>query len=58
MIAVVDHHTERRVVIGSAAPSGVIGGLMQHDREAALTEVNGGGEAGKAGAYNVDGSPH
>jgi hypothetical protein len=58
MIAVIDHHAERRVVIGPAAPSGMIGGLMQHDREAALTEANGGGEAGKAGTYNVDRSPH
>jgi hypothetical protein len=36
----------------------MIGGLMHHDREAALAEANGGGEAGKAGAYNVDRSPH
>ena len=32
--------------------------LVDRTRETALTEANGGGEAGKAGAYNVDGSPH
>jgi hypothetical protein len=36
----------------------MVGGLMQHDREAAVAEANGGGEAGESGAYDVYGAPH
>src|SRR5262245_21659088 len=58
VIAVVDHHAERRVVIAPAAPSGMVSSLMQRDREAAVAEANGGGEAGKSGAYDVYGARH
>ena len=54
MIAVVDHHVERGIVIGAAAAAGLMGRLMHDDAVAALREPHGSGEAGEPGADDVD----
>ena len=54
MIAVVDHHVERGIVIGAAAAAGLIGRFMHDDALAGLREPHRGGEAGNPGADNMD----
>ena len=58
MIAVVDRHADRRVVIRAAAAAGKGGRLVHHDVAALRGEPHGGGEAGEAGADDVNCSAH
>ena len=58
MIAVVDGHADRGVVIGAAAAAGKRRGLVHDDAAAALRQLQRSGQAGKAGADDVDGSIH
>ena len=58
MIAVVDRHADRGVVIGAAAAAGEGGRLMDHDGAALRGEPHGRGKAGEAGADNVCRSSH
>jgi hypothetical protein len=53
VISVVDRHAERWIMIGAAAASGMIGGLMQSHWYAAAGQANSGGEAGESGADDV-----
>ena len=58
VIAVVDRHADRGVVIGTAAAAGKSRGLVHDDAAPALRELQRSGQAGKAGADDVDGSIH
>src|SRR5215467_13981501 len=58
VIAVVDRHADAVVVIGPAAATGEIGGLMHDDRLTASRELDSSGEAGKPGAYDVNDPRH
>ncbi len=58
MIAVVDHHADRGVVIGAAAAAGKSGRFVHDHGFAARAEFERGGETGKTGADNVDGACH
>ena len=58
MVAVVDRHADRSIVIGAAAAAGECGRLVHGDGSAARRQPHGGGQAGKAGADNVDRSAH
>ena len=54
VIAVVDHHVERRVMIGPAAPAGLAGGLVHHDACAARRKAHRRGKTGKSGTDDMD----
>ena len=55
MVAVVDLHSERRIEIGAAAAAGVGRGLVDDDLARHQSDQpQGGGEAGKAGADDMD----
>ena len=58
MIAVVDGHAERGIVIGAAAAARERGGLVHHDLPAAFSQRHRGGEPGEAGTDDVDGRRH
>jgi hypothetical protein len=58
MIAVVDRHADRRIVIGAAPPAGEGGGFMHDDAMVRRGEPYACGQAGKAGANNVNGAGH
>ena len=59
MIAIVDRHPKRRVVIGPAAPAGLPRGLVQHDFAGPSRKAHRRGEPGKPGADDMDnGSSH
>ena len=58
MIAVVDGHADRGIVIGAAAAARKGRGLVHDDATAALRQLQHGGQTGKAGADDVDGSIH
>ena len=58
MVAVVDLHVERWIVIGAAAAAGLTGGLVHGDARAALGETHRGREPGEAGADDVDRPRH
>ena len=58
VIAVVDRHAERGIVIGAAAAAGERRGLVHDDAVAARGQLQRGGQSGKAGADDVDGSVH
>ena len=55
VIAIVDHHAERRIEIGAAAPARLPRRLIDDDVPLAAGELHGGGEAGEAGADDMDG---
>src|SRR5258708_16415026 len=54
MVAVIDAAAERRVVIGAAAPARLARRLVQYDGDASLGETQRRGEAGEAGADDMD----
>ena len=54
MIAVVDGHADRGVVVGAAAPAGESGGLVHDDLRAARQKPHRRGEPGEPGADDVD----
>ena len=54
MIAVVDGHAERGVVIGTAAAAGERGCFVHNHALAARRQLKRGGQSGKAGADDVD----
>ena len=54
VIAVVDHHVERGVVIGATPSSSLAGGLVHDDACPARREAHCSGEPGKPGADHVD----
>ena len=54
VIAVVDSHAERGIVVAAATPAGLVGGLVQHDLRAGFAQPHGGGESGEPGADDVD----
>lgn len=58
VIAVVDHHAERSVVIGPAAAAGERGCLVQHDASAASGKPHRRGKAGKSGADDMNRRSH
>ncbi len=58
VIAVVDHHVQRRVVVRAATSSGLAGGLVQHDPFPARRKTNRGGEPGKSRSNDVDRARH
>ncbi len=58
MIAVVDGHADRGVVIGAAAAAGERGRLVHDHVVAARGKLERGRQAGKAGADDVDGAAH
>ena len=58
VIAVVDHHVERRIVIGAAAPAGLAGRLVDDDRLPGFAQPNGRGETGETGADDVECARH
>ena len=58
MIAVVDRHADRGVVVGAAAAAGESRGFMHYDAIAPRGERGGGGQAGETGADNMDGASH
>ncbi len=53
MIAIVDHHAERRVEIGAATPAGLRRGLMDDNLIGMRREPQRRGEAGEAGADDM-----
>ena len=58
VIAVVDHHVEYRVMIGSTAASGSAGGLVHNDPCPKGRKPHRGGEPGESRADDVDGARH
>src|SRR5580693_3401588 len=58
MIAVVDGHADRGIVIGAAAAAGKRRGLVHDDAAAVLRQLERGGQTGKTGADDVDDSGH
>jgi len=54
VIAVVDHHVERRVVIGPAAPPGLARRLVHDDGRSAIRQTDRGCEPGEPGPNDVD----
>ena len=58
MVAVVDRHADRRIVIRTAAAAGEGGRLVHHDGAALRREPHRGGKAGEAGADDVSCSAH
>ena len=58
VIAVVDHHVERRVVVGAATSARLAGGLVDDDARPARREAHRGGEPGKSGTDDVDRAGH
>jgi hypothetical protein len=58
VIAVVDRHTERSIVIGTAAAAGENGRLVQHDASAAGGKPHRRGKAGKSGADDMNRRGH
>ena len=58
VIAVVNHHADRGVVIRTAASSGDIGGFVHGNGLAALRQLDRSAEPGEAGADDVDGARH
>ncbi len=58
MVAVVDRHADRSIVIGATAAASEGGGFVYDDGFAERREPHSGGQAGKAGADNVDRSAH
>ncbi len=58
VIAVVDHHVERRVMVGPAAPAGLAGGLVHDDVRALRRKTHRGGEPGKSGTDDVNRARH
>ena len=58
MIAVVDRHAERGIVIGAAATAGEGGSLVHDERFAERCKPHGRRQSGEAGADDVDRSAH
>ena len=58
MIAVVDGHAERGIVIRTAAAADERRGLVHDHTLAARGKLQRGGQSGKAGSDNVDGPRH
>src|SRR5262245_9964343 len=58
MIPVVDHHSERCVVICAASPPGLIGCFMEADARPLRRQLHRGREACKTGANDVDETRH
>ncbi len=56
VVAVVDGHAERGVVIGATAPARLTRTLVQHDPPRTIAKRNGGGEPGETGADDMDGA--
>ena len=54
MIAVVDHHVDRGIMVGAAAAAGLVGGLMQRHIHARSAQPCRRGEAGHTGANDMD----
>ena len=58
VIAIIDRHADAVVVVGAAAAARDSGRLMHDNGMAARRELDRGGQAGKAGAYDVDRARH
>jgi hypothetical protein len=58
VIAVVDLHVERGIVVRAAAPARLPGRFVQDDRCARLGEPNGGRQPGETRADDVNRAPH
>jgi hypothetical protein len=58
VIAVVDRHTDRSVVIGAAAAADERGRLVHDHLSAERREPHGGGKASEAGADDMDRGRH
>jgi len=58
MIAIVDHHVERRVVVRTATAAGLIGGLMQGHLDARRAQASGRGKAGQSSPDDMDRCDH
>ena len=58
MVAIVDGHPDRRVVIGAAAAAGESGRLVHDDAIVGRGEPQRRGQSGKAGADDVNGAGH
>jgi hypothetical protein len=58
MIAIVDRHPERGIVIGAAAAAGESGGLVHHNALALPGEPHRRRQAGEARANDVNGAIH
>jgi hypothetical protein len=54
MVAIVDRHVQHRIDIRAAAAAGLSARLVHNDAPAFLREARGGGEAGQAGADNMN----
>jgi hypothetical protein len=58
MVAIVDGHADGRIVIGAAPPARESGRLVHDDTIVGPGEPNACGQAGKAGADDVNGAGH
>src|SRR6516162_11132306 len=58
MVAIVDDHPDRRIVIGAAAAASESGGLVHDDAIVRRGEPHRRGQSGKAGADDVNGAGH
>jgi hypothetical protein len=58
VIAVVDGHADRRVVIGAAAAAGESGGLMHQDTATLPGELYRRGQTGETRANDMNGAVH
>jgi hypothetical protein len=53
VVAVVDHHVERRIMIRPAAAAGLAGGFVHDDARAVRRKAHRSGEPGKSGTDDV-----
>ncbi len=58
VVAVVDLHVERRIVIGPAASAGLAGSLVDDDRLPGFAQPNGRRQPGETGADDMDCARH
>ena len=58
MIAVINHHVEHRVMIGSAAAARRAGGLVHDDGDAARHKAHSGGKPGEPRPNDVNRARH